>query len=73
MFSLSAFGMVGGGGGRERVDVFCLTFYLKQKKAETCLEIFQLPVFLFDITFLFILCQPSFSPKETGSFACVYL
>lgn len=43
------------------------------KEAETCLEVFQLPVFLFDLTLLSILCQPSFSSEETGSFAYMYL
>lgn len=72
----------GGGGGR--FDVFLLTVFLVlfvgffvffliwSKEAETCLEVFQLPVFLFDITCPSILCQPP-PPKETGSFACVSL
>lgn len=76
VFSLSAFGMVGGGGGRERVHVcfvWLFFFFIWSKKAETCLEIFQLPVFLFDITFLFILCQPSFPPrKQEALLVCIY-
>lgn len=48
VFSLRAFGL--GGGGRERVDVFDFFFFIIiiwSKEAETCLEVFQLPVFLF--------------------------
>ena len=61
-------------GGEGRFDVIflfdCFFFLIWSKEAETCLEVFQLPAFLFDITCPSILCQPS---KETGSFACVSL
>lgn len=39
--------------------LFLLLFFLIwSKEAETCLKVFQLPVFLFDITCPSILCQP---------------
>lgn len=44
------------------LTVFVVFFLIWSKEAETCLKVFQLPIFLFDITCPSILCQPP--PKE---------
>lgn len=53
------------------LTVFVVFFLIWSKEAETCLKVFQLPIFLFDITCPSILCQPP--PKKTGSFPCLFL
>lgn len=73
-WTLCAFVLVGSGwvGGRFKVGFFAWLFgffLIWSKEAETCLEVFQLPVFLFDITCPSILCQP---PKGNRKFClCV--
>lgn len=67
-FELVGTGMVGGGFMWFLFDCVCccllffyfFIFFIWIKEAETCLKVFQLPVFLFDITCPSILCQ---SPK----------
>lgn len=46
------------------LTVFVVFFLIWSKEAETCLKVFQLPIFLFDITCPSILCQPPQRKQE---------